>query len=560
MQPQFRPALQSLLAGVLCCLPSLPLHAGAPTAADVDKAVRSGDFAAYLANATAWLNQSGNLAEGPLLAILKDPAFLTTLDQRQFIAKTGADKLAAFAKADPANAAFLGWLLNNTQALELYLEGCVPIGLAAREDNSYTLSTAPLEIWRKILAADPDAKDGLYLRLAIATAIAPPGSGTPGAGQAKTPAEPVSRYQHYKTAHKNKELFPSFDKLTVWEMTKVVSSGASNEDLAWGRQAINTWRPDLRKNELVVNSTSEVWRRNSPIDFNNTYKNVLAGGGKCGPRSSWSVFICQAFGIPAIGVGQPAHACVAYKTAYPMTEPQPGSEWKVGYGRGWQVSKLEGMGGLDFLAAVQDRAHTAEFSQVEHLRWFAAALGTPAQAAAVMEIAHKIQKSLTNVKTDVTASLKPEEAEKEVAPAVKETTAAAGAKGPVKLTAGVTRIEAAAFSNMSNANVFDCVTGGKQLNFAKSVQESWAEYALDVPAAGTYTLVMKVAAANVEQVLNVKAGAAEPVTVNVPWTTGLWDMTPPVAIKLEKGPQTLRIAAPFQRAVSIHYLELKAGN
>ena len=526
----------------------------------MDAAIKTGDFAGYLNNLNTWLNQPAPLVEATLLTRLKEPVFLAALDQRQLIAKTGADKLAAFAKADPANPAFLSWLLNNTQALELYLEGAVPIGLGAREANNYGLSTAPLEIWKKILATDPEAKDGLYLRLAIATAIAPPGSGAPGAGQAKTQAEPVSRYQHFKTAHKNKELFPSFADLTVWELTKVVQSGASNEDLTWGRQMINAWRPDLLKNELVVNSTSEVWRRNSPIDFAGSFKNVLAGGGKCGPRSSWSVFICQAFGIPAIGVGQPAHACVAYKTAYPMAEPQPGSAWKVGYGRGWQVSHLEGMGGVDFLAAVQDRAHTAEFSQVEHLRWFAAALTTPASAAAVMEIAHKIQKSLVAVKTDVTASLKPEEAEKEVAAQAKAKASAATAKGPVTLAAGETRIVAADFTTMSGVNVFDCVTGGKQINFGKSVDNSWVEYALEVPAAGTYTLVMNVAAANVDQVLNVKAGASEPVTVKIPWTTGLWDMSPAVEIKLDKGAQTLRIAAPNQRAVSVLYLLLKSNS
>ncbi len=547
--------LKSLFAATLLCSMTAPLYAAAPNAKDLYAAIKSGDFTGYLTNLDTFLKPSGTLAETPLLAMLKDPAFLAALDQRQFIAKTGADKLAAFAKADAANPAFLSWLMNNTQALDLYLEGVVPIGLAAREDNSYALSTAPLEIWKKILAADPEAKDGLNLKLAIATAILPPGSVNIGAGGAKTPAEPVSRYQHYKTAHNNKELFPSFDHLTVWELTKVVCSGASNEDLAWGRQMINTWRPDLRKNELVVNSTSEVWRRNSPIDFNGSFKNVLAGGGKCGPRSSWSVFICQAFGIPAIGVGQPAHACVAYKTAYPMTEPQPGSAWKVGYGRGWQVSRLEGMGGLDFMAAVQDREHSAEFTQVEHLRWLAAALSAPAKTT-VMEVAHKIQKSLSSLKTDTTASLKPEEAEKEVTAAAKAATAAA-AQAPVKLTAGATRIQAAAFANMAGANVFDCFTGGKQLNFGKSLDNSWVEYALDVPAAGSYLVTMKAAAANVEQVLNLKVGAGEAATVKVTWSTGLWDMTPAAELKLEKGLQTLRLSAPFQRAVSIEYLELK---
>ena len=125
------------------------------------------------------------------------------------------------------------------------------------------------------------------------------------------------------------------------------------------------------------------------------FKNVLAGGGKCGPRSSWSVMVCHAFGIPAIGVGQPGHACVAYKAVNPMTEPQPGSAWKVGFGAGWDKSTLsatkgETLKGPDFLVGIEKRADAQKFSQVEHLRWFANALTTAEKASAVIGIAQKI--------------------------------------------------------------------------------------------------------------------------------------------------------------------------
>ena len=550
----FGPLLTCTLLGLL----SVQLHAWEPNVEDLKSAISSGDFTQYLNNASAWLNQKApaQLSQAALAALLKEPSFALTLAEQQLIAKTGADKLAAFAKADPTNAAFLSWLLKNTQAMDLYLEGAVPLSLAAREENSYTLSGESLEIWKNIFTADPDAKDGLYLKLAIATALSPPGSVNIGAGGAKTPAAPLARYQHFKTAHKNKELFPSFDNLTVWEYTKILSSGASDEDLTWARQMINTWQPDLKAHELVVNSTSEVWRRNSPIEFDGSFKNVLAGGGKCGPRSSWSVMICQAFGIPAIGVGQPAHACVAYKTAFPMNEPQPGSAWKVGYGRGWEFSKLEGMSGLEFLAGVQQRAHTSEFSQVEHLRWFASALTAPETATSIMEIAHKIQQSLADVKTDVTASLKPEEAEKEVATQAKAT--AASINGPIEVISGTTHIEAAAFSSMSAVKVYDCFTGGKQVNFQKNIDDSWLDYTLQVSKAGTYSLTIKVAAANIDQVFHLKTGTGEPVTVQVPWSKGLWDTTPAVDLKLEKGTQTLRISAPLQRAIAVRFLDLKS--
>jgi len=553
--------MKCLLTGALVCALSIPLPAWEPNSKDLDTAIKSGDFSGYLTNTTAWLNEKTPPKPGQkaLEAQIKDPAFLTVLNQRQLIAKTSAEQLGAFAKADPSNQAFLTWLFNNTPAMDLYLEGCVPIGLADREKDDYQLSVAALDIWNKILLADPDAKEGIYLKLAIATAIRPPGSVNIGAGGAPTPVDPLDRFKHFKVAHQNKELFPSFDHLTVWEYARVVHSGATNEDLAWAREVINTWRPDLKVNELVVNSTSEVWRRNAPPQFYPAgyvnFKNILAGGGKCGPRASWAQMVCHAFGIPAIGVGQPAHACVAYKSAFPMSQPQPGSAWKVGYGRGWQFSKLEGMAGPGFLAGVEERSHEAEFSMVEHLRWLASALGAADQSSAVMAVAHKIQSSLSALETDLTASAKAAEAEKELTP---ETTSAEVQGGPLKVAAGATTIEAAAFSSMSGIVVNDYSTGGKQVNFQKNIESSWVDYTLDVAAAGTYSLVMKVAAANVDQIFDIKAGANDPVTVQVPWSKGLWDMTPSVDIKLEKGLQTMRISAPFQRGIAVHYLELNA--
>ena len=573
-------ALKPLLAAALLGPLATALHAWQPNANDLSTAVKAGDFKGYLTNATAWLNQKAPAAPdaATMAKLLKDPLVLLTLDQRQLIAKTGADALATFAKADPANNAFLTYLLSNTPAMELYLEGAVPIGLAAREENKYALPVAALDIWRKILAADPDAKDGIYQKLAIATAIAPPGSVNIGAGGAKTPAEPVTRYQYYKTAHRNKELFRSFDHLTVWEYTKIVYSGASDSDLTWAREMINTFQPNLRVDEMVVNSTSFVWRRNSPIPFDNTFRNVLAGGGKCGPRSSWSQMVCHAFGIPAIGVGQPAHACVAYKAANPMTEPQPGSAWKVGYGRGWEFSKLEGLQGPDFLAGVRERSRAADFSMVEHLRWFAACLSSPAPAAAIMDIAHRIQKSAPAAKTDLTASLKPDEAEAD--PGIKAAATTKVAKNeetpttndvaPVKAVAGVMHVEAASFAKTGgeiswggqtpHVLVHDCFTGGKQVYFQQQMKSQWADYTLDVPASGIYQISVKAAVINEDQVLEICSGGNVIATVPIPLSYGLWEITQPVELKLDKGVQTLRVQTPtseLKRGIALRSFDIK---
>ncbi len=562
---------------VACGMSLLSLNAQAwePNAKELDAAIKTGDFTGYFSNISTWINQrvpaADKITDAALQGLLKDPVFVNALDQRQCIAKLGTDGIAAFAKVAPANAEWLAVLLKDTRVMDLWLEAAGPTPIPARDQNAYSISPACLTLWKKILEADPQAKEGIYQRLAIATAIAPPGSGAPGAGQAKTPVDPLERYKHFKTAHQNKELFPSFDKLTVWEYTKVVQSGASNEDLAWAREMVNSWRPDLRIHEQVVDSTREVWRRNSPISFDNSYKNVLAGGGKCGPRSSWAVFICQAFGIPAIGVGQPQHACVAAKSAYPEIEPQPGSAWKVHQGMGWQVSKLEGTNGPAFLEAVGERAHVMEFSQIEHLRWLASTLAAKDAADAVRAAASRIRLALP-----AQAPARPEapaidpnvEGVAKVTPAGAATPATTPEE-PVKVAPGTLHIEAEAFTKSfaeaaypaeqkGCVYVLDCYTGGKQLNLQKNMKTCWVEYAIDVPRAGTYEMIARATVVNMDQVLDVSLGDVKLATISIPNTYGVWTTTPAVSFKLDKGPQTLRIATPMQRGVAIRWFELIA--
>ena len=555
-----------ITCGLLLTL-SVNVYAGEPNADDLNKAIKAGDFSRYSESVSVWLNKKvpAKISEVGVTGLLEDSAFRNGLAQRQLIAKLGVEQVNAFAKAGGKNQEFLSWLLQNTEAMEHYLLGTTPIGLAAREQNTYTLNPAALEIWKNILNADPGSKDGLYLKLAIATAIAPPGSVNIGAGGAATPADPVVRYKYYKAAHQNKELFPSFDNLTVWEYSTIVCSGASDADLTWARNMVNTFRPDLRINEKVVRSTSLVWRRNAPARFYPAgyvnFKNILAGGGKCGPKSSWGVMVCQSFGIPAVGVGQPAHACVGYKSAYPMTQPQPGTAWKVDYGRAWHVSKTRGLAGPDFVAGVEDRADFAKFSRVEQLRWLASALASSEQAAAIMTVAHKIQKSPASVKTAAVKAAAP------------KTVAAptAGSTTPIKAVDGVMHVDAASFAETGGeiswggqkpyVKVHDSYGGGKQIYFEMQMKSQWADYVIDVPASGTYQITMKAAVVNIDQDLEVCSGGKVIATVPIPLNYGLWKETQPVALKLEKGVQTLRVqtsTTELKRGIALKSFELKS--
>ena len=431
-----------------------------------------------------------------LAALLARSDFALLLAQRQFTAKIGAANLEAFAAAGAGHRDFVRWLLGHTEALEAALEGATPIVPAQREADTWTFPAAALGTWCRIWEADPDSRGGLYLRLAIATALNPPGTGNPGAGQSATPADPLARYRHFKAAHRNGELFPTFAALGVWELRQVVSSNASDEDLAWGRAMVNAWMPQLKDGQRVVETTSAVWYRNSPIAFSNTFRNVIAGGGKCGPRSSWGVFICQAWGIPAIGLAQPAHAAVAYKDR--------DGHWKTAYGRSWAASRTALGPGPEFFEGTEQRRSLPRFMEIERLRWLAAALAADPRAEKVRAVAAALA-----------ASPQPDD------PPVALLVAASRPAPPAHVEPGVIHIEAASFVKDGGITVWgghpgvvrvDSSDGGQQAFFQGSLASAWAGYAIRVPTAGVYALTAKSAAVNLDQSLFVRSfGAMLPV-------------------------------------------------
>ena len=556
------------------------LLAWEPNASELEAAIGKGDFAGYATRLSTWLDQKtpavDQITEATMTALVKEPAFRNVLDQRQFLASHGADKLKEFAKDQPRKD-FVAWIMKSTPIMDQYLEA---VATTDGKIGDGGIKIDVLERWHRIYTEDPDSRDGVYRKLAMATALCKPG------GRCTYRDEQIDwfkRYQHFKTAHQNKELVPSFDHLIVVDYCKVVSSTASDADLAWGRKMIATWRPDLLDKEQINKVVSEVWRRNSPIPFDNGYVTVLEGGGKCGPRGAFGAFICQAHGIPAITVGQPAHFCFAARADFPETEPQVGSVWKVYQGRGWHVSDCgNNMYGPAFLADMTRRYRTAELSTIAHLDWLASALASRERADALRALAVRVRKPVNTSQplgvpsTEVDVMLagqrlavqspKPQEATIDInkeGPSPKTAASAAGLKPPrvkeepIRVAPGVIHVEAETFSAKSpGVTVYDCTAGGKQVNFHKSIQESWLDYAIDVPATGTYSLEVMLATANRGQVLHVSSGKETLGTVTIPGTIGLWKKMAPVELQLKEGRTTLRLSAPFQRGVAVRWFEL----
>jgi hypothetical protein len=59
------------------------------------------------------------------------------------------------------------------------------------------------------------------------------------------PINPLSRYLHYEQAYIMGDLDPGFSSFTIWELRLAVNSLQQDWELQWGRECIQTYRPDL---------------------------------------------------------------------------------------------------------------------------------------------------------------------------------------------------------------------------------------------------------------------------------------------------------------------------
>ncbi|MCF7675656.1 MAG: discoidin domain-containing protein [Akkermansiaceae bacterium] len=492
-----------------------------PGAKTRDAALKSGSFEAYLADLGQWVSakvpsSAPEITAKSIGALLNKPQFLDAVIERRFLMRVaGNPTLAAWGIANPKNREFLSWVMSDAALMDAAMLAATPTAEFARVDDSWSIDSAAMENWKNIYHADPASRKGLYLRLAVACVLRPPGSANVGVGQAAEQSSVLDRYLYYRKAHAAGELMPSFDTLTIWEMTHVVSACVTNADLDWGREALNTWKPSFRQNEDVVAMVGQVWRR----DPNGVpYKDmscVMAAGGKCGPRSSFGVFINQAFGIPATGVGQPGHAAVTYRGV--------DGEWHMAQGRGFNVSKIFDrykMTGDEFLTFVKLR-NTPKFALNEHLRWLAATLEKPEEsymppanrqyanprATAVYALMNSMQPVVDGRKGTVGRG----GSQKQAAAA---TVAAYDFKpeAPIKLAPGVIHVEAEKFYTQMNVGVENCYTGGKQVYFPALTDHAMCGYKVKIPQTGTYQFTARVATVNWGQQMYVRSfGAMYPV-------------------------------------------------
>ncbi|AFU17569.1 Chitin binding protein (plasmid) [Bacillus thuringiensis MC28] len=363
-----------------------------------DQAIANGNFEAHLKNLTAYLNGNvGGTTEENLKKKLADPVFASALAQWQFISQSGATTMSTFAKKDADHQKFLGWAMKNTDVMNTYLEGGSPTG-----KNPVNA----LEIWNTIWNADANSHEGLYLKLAIATSLA-------HAEPIKywtnnQPINPLTRYQHYKSADQNNELLPCFRTYDVWHLRLVVNTWSPEEDLTWARNMINTEHPELKNQDKVGESAYLI----DYVTHNKDGVSIHAGndafyglgwnlssiyrfGGVCGNISKFGTQVSQAFGVAAMPVGQPGHCALIWNN-------KPYS-WNLGNDiSGWSESSRHDATVIPWsdnsptnqapymLLFENAERDPVKLDQSERLRWLAKAMTSTDNKIAIYKISTNI--------------------------------------------------------------------------------------------------------------------------------------------------------------------------
>jgi len=128
---------------------------------------------------------------------------------------------------------------------------------------------------------------------------------------------------------------------------------------------------------------------------------------------------------------------------------------------------------------------------------------------------------------------------------------------------GVITIPASAFSkpqgNTKEVFVMKSFSGGSQLHCPRLVKKSPVfEYTIRIPKAGKYALTARVVTVNTGQHLLVSANDGKtPISIDMPYTIGMWEETKPVTLPLKQGENIIKFTRKLpQKGLSIKWFKL----
>ncbi len=441
-----------------------------------------------------------------------------------------------------------------------------------------------MQTYAAIRAASGRASNpGILQRLALGTALHQPWlEGKEKGGvygivytDHQTPDGQVARYLHYEKAFLAGELDPAFKDMNAWECRFITSDPYSNQELAWTREMLRTYRPDHIAND------DQKWRYTRFVKSDVPYQTpkfddalgtrtqqIVACGGKCGPRAFYGRTLTRAFGIPARRSTQSGHAAMSRWTP---------DGWAICFGAWWSSAWCGPQGGMDFLLDSQAREQENAYMQVLRAKWIGDALGE--EDVSIRQYGkgggfwdglafYKKLAIVENAKVEtveLAGGMKLGESDEllgdEKAEAIK---IPAEDKQIVVDGKGIITVPAVACTfpqNNTDKIVFLKSWGdqGMQLHYQRlGTRPEVLRYTVQVPAAGKYEITAKVATVSTQQTVILRLNRRTLVNVALPYTKGLWKQTEPEIIELRAGSNSIMITlrAP-NRGVSIKEYQLK---
>ncbi|MEO0475790.1 MAG: hypothetical protein AAF085_07455 [Planctomycetota bacterium] len=462
--------------------------------------------------------------------------------------------LAAFAQKGATHKRLVDQLLAD-EKLMLHM-----LRAGGAKDGNYGRA---MQIYSDIQKANPKAKAGVFNELSVALAVehAKPIKQRNAVAATDAPefVDPVARYKHFETAYLAKELDPYFEQHDAWELRYVVNGEEPDEILAWGREMLRNYRPD------IITTGDDRWRYVSLVrtcvrygsqenkndkDELQFFQNILMNGGICGRRAFFGRFILRSFGVPTVAKPQKGHAALGRWTP---------NGWVAVLGAGWNTGWAPGrdMAAPDFLAMTQARELGDDYLQVLRGHWIGDLNGEPRkpgfdsgrnQTLFWNSVALNTQKQLieqagAKALAAVGEELGEANESKVKYPFVSGKVTDADRKISVKNGVITIPAVAAASHKKSTGKVLfvNSSLGGMQMHYSRTGGDQDIKYEFDAPKAGTYALTMRVAVPawkqNVNLIVNGKA-----TTVELPHTVGMWETTEAVKIDLKKGKNTLTLS------------------
>jgi len=505
---------------------------------------------------------SGDALDGPLMRIA-------------ILAHGTPAGLAEFAQQGAAEAASIDSLLANEPLMRQILE--------AGGANGGEYGEA-MQVYAAILKASERAREPgtIFQRLALGTALHMPW--IPGKDRGSVPGivystqteiDQVARYLHYEKAYLDGELDPAFKDMNTWECRFITDDPYSNEDLAWVRQMMRTYRPDH------ITTPDYKWRYVrivksdvpycSPTDdpsLGTPAQQHIALGGICGRRAFYGRLATRAFGIPSRASTQTAHGAMCHWTP---------DGWVICLGAWWSVAYCGPQCGLDFLLDSQAREFADEYHKVLRAQWIGDACGEEdvrigrgqygkgggfwdslafcKKQAIVKDAEIKALELIGGMKLGESDELIGDETGEEIEIPEDAQKIVVGPDGVVTIPA----VACSSPRKSSDRVLFmPGSTGGYQLHYSRLGQQpELIKYRIEVPAAGTYDLTADVATVAPKQQMLVRIDRDDPAPFDLPYTKGLWETTAPLRVSLSEGRATMSVTARApNRGVSISRFRL----